>query len=52
MKKRVIRWVVLLAIGFGLGMAIKHYRSQSDTQMDSAKEITSLSPDDVKEISD
>lgn len=42
MKKRIFRWAVLLAVGFGIGSTIAHFQTQND--LDSG--VIPLSPDD------
>lgn len=42
MKKRIFRWAVLLAVGFGIGSTIAHFQTQND--LDSG--VILLSPDD------
>ncbi len=44
LKKRLIRWVILLALGFGIGSAIGLYQGTEEIRSDAIE----LSPDDKK----
>ena len=46
MKKRLIRWVILIAIGFGIGSAIGAFQDKNEQ----SKQEISLSPDDKKVV--
>ena len=43
MKKRLIRWAILLAIGFSTGLSIGYFQEKSEITNDKI----ALSPDDV-----